>query len=223
LGTRSETAVDDGAQPLPNDLAGIRVLLDGRRLPLLAASPNQIRCQLPYDLDDPDVASLSIVDDSGGGRAASSNAVAVEFASASPGILSFAGTEPRAGMFVHVDNSGNTSNPVTAAEPARPGHPVVMWASGLGSVIDDDGITKAIAGQPFSGTSGNVLTGVECEIDGQPVQVISAILPGRAIGIYQVQVVIPSNMLPNGSARLILLQGNRRSNTVTLPIGNLIQ
>src|SRR4051794_8637531 len=87
LTTRSETAVDDGERPLPNSLAGIEVLLDGRQIPLLAASPNEIRCQMPYDLHGADFGTLAIREDLGGGRAVLSNAVSIEFRSASPGVL----------------------------------------------------------------------------------------------------------------------------------------
>ncbi len=91
------------------------------------------------------------------GRAAFSNAVSVEFRSVSPGILAFAGPEPRAGMLVHVNSeTGETSSPVTAMEPARPGQPVVLWASGLGAVLDPDGTTAPVAGQPYPGEAGNV-------------------------------------------------------------------
>ncbi|MFL6414707.1 MAG: hypothetical protein ACJ74Y_03425 [Bryobacteraceae bacterium] len=222
LATRSETAVDDGEQALPDSLGGIQVLLDARPLPLLAVSPREIRCQLPYDLGGADAASLLIRDDLETGHAAFSNAVSVEFASASPGILGFAGPEPRAGVFVHVDESGDTSGPVTAAEPARPGQPIVLWASGLGDVLDSDSLTQPVAGQPYGGEAGNVVTEINVEIDGQPVQVVSAILPRQAIGIYQVQVLLSTDLRSTPSAHLTLTQGNGRSNTVTVPIGDPI-
>jgi uncharacterized protein (TIGR03437 family) len=224
LASRTETAVDDGEGTLPDSLVGIEVLLNGRPLPLLAASPDEIRCQLPYQLGGADSATLAIRDDVGSGRAAFSNAVSVELHSVSPGILAFAGPEPRAGIVVHVNSeTGETSSPVTAAEPARPGQPVVIWASGLGEVVDTDGLTQPVAGRPYSGEAGNVLTAVQAEIDGQPLQVVSANLPPHAIGIYQVEVLLPNDLPSNSFAHLTLSQGDGRSNTVTLPVGNPIQ
>ncbi len=224
LATRAETANDDGERVLPESLAGIEVLLNGRRLPLLSVNPDEIRCQLPYDLNGAESATLAIRDDSGGERVALSNAVAVEFRSASPGILAFAGAEPRAGMAVHVNSeTGETSNPVTSSEPARPGQPVVLWASGLGAVIDANGSAEPVAGEPYAGDAANVLTQVEAEIDGQPVQVVSAILPHRSIGVYQVQVILPDELSSRLLAHLTLSQGDAISNTVTLPVGNPIQ
>ncbi len=224
LATRSESAVDDGERALPDSLAGIEVLLNGRPLPLLSASPDEIRCQLPYELGGADSASLAIRDDLGASRAAFSNAVSVELRAVSPGILAFAGPEPRAGIVVHVNSeTGETSSPVTAAEPARPGEPVVIWASGLGEVVDADGLTQPAAGRPYAGELGNVLTAVQVELDGQPLQVVSASLPRHAIGVYQVEVLLPGDLPSNSFARLTLSQGEGRSNTVTLPVGNPIQ
>jgi len=224
LAVRAGTAKDDGESSLPDSLAGIEVLLNGGRLPLLSVSPDEIRCQIPYDLNGAESGTLAIRDEPGAGAVAFSNAVAVEFRSASPGILAFAGTEPRAGMLVHVNSgTGGASNPVTVTEPARPGQPVVLWASGLGSVIDADGIAEPVAGAPYPGEAGNVLTEVRAEIDGQSVQVVSAILPHGSIGVYQVQIVLPRELSPKLWAHLTLSQGEAKSNTVTLPIGNPVQ
>lgn len=221
LATRAATADDEGENPLPRSLGGIEVLLNGRQLPLLSVSPDEIRCQLPYDLKGGDSATLAIRDDLGAGRVAFSNAVAVEFRPVAPGILAFAGAEPRAGMLVHVNpETGETSSPVTAAEPARPGQPVVLWASGLGAVIDPAGIAGPVAGEPYAGEAGTVLAEVQAEIDGQPVQVVSTILPHRSIGVYQVQITLPGDLSPRLSAHLTLSQGEAKSNTVTLPVGN---
>ncbi|MFL6450759.1 MAG: hypothetical protein ACJ746_24205 [Bryobacteraceae bacterium] len=221
LTSRPETALDDGEHALPYSLAGIEVLLDGRPLPLLAANPHEIRCQLPYDLHGAEFGTLAIREDLGGGRSEWSNAISIEFRSVSPGVLAFAGAEPRAGISVHFNSeTRETSNPVTASEPARPGEPIVLWASGMGAVIDGDGATQPIAGQPYTGDAGTVLSPVQAELDGQPLQIISAILPRHSIGIYQVQVLLPRDLPSNASAHLTLSQGEVRSNTVTLPIGN---
>ena len=224
LAGRTETAIDDGEHALPGTLAGIELLLNGRHLPLLSVSPHEIRCQMPYDLQGADSGTIAIRDEVSPGRTSFSNPVAVEFRSASPGILAFAGPEPRAGMVVHVDSeTGETSSPVTPAEPARPGQAIVLWASGLGYVVSPDGNTQAVAGQPYAGEPANVLTQVEAEIDGQPVEVVSAILPRHAIGIYQVQVIMPGGFSSNAKAHLTISQGDWKSNTVTVPVGNPIQ
>jgi len=224
LAGRTEVATDDGEHSLPGTLAGIELLLNGRHLPLLSVSPDEIRCQMPYDLQGTDSASLVLREEISPGHPLLSNAMAVDFRSASPGILAFAGPEPRAGMVVHVNSeTGETSSPVTAAEPAKPGQPIVLWASGLGYVVDADRSSHPVAGQPYAGEAGNVLMQVQAEIDGQPVEVVSAILPQHAIGIYQVQVVLPSGFPASPAAHLTISQGDWKSNTVTVPIGNPIQ
>jgi uncharacterized protein (TIGR03437 family) len=224
LAGRSETAIDDGEHSLPGTLAGIELLLNGRHLPLLSVSPHEIRCQMPYDVHGADAASLVLRDEPTPGHVLFSNAVPVEFRSASPGILAFAGAEPRAGIVVHVDGEmGATSSPVTPAEPARPGEPIVLWASGLGYVVGPDGSTQPVAGQPYGGQAANVMIPVQAELDGQPLEVVSAVLPPHAIGIYQVQVTVPGGLPHNSAAHLTISQGDSKSNTVTVPVGNPIQ
>ncbi len=224
LAGRGESAIDDGEHSLPTTLAGIELFLNGRHLPLLSVSPHEIRCQMPYDVHASDAGSLVLRDEPTPGHALFSNAVPVEFRSASPGVLAFAGAEPRAGMVVHVNGeTGETSSPVTPAEPAKPGQAFVLWASGLGYVVDPDGSTQPVAGQPYRGQAGNVVIPVQAELDGQPLEVVSAVLPSHAIGVYQVEVIVPGNLPDNSAAHLSISQGDWRSNTVTVPVGNPIQ
>jgi uncharacterized protein (TIGR03437 family) len=93
----------------------------------------------------------------------------------------------------------------------------------LGAVIDADGSAEPVAGEPYAGDAGHVLSEVQAEIDGQPVQVVSAILPNHSIGVYQVQVLLPRDLSPRLSAHLTLSQGDAESNIVTLPVGNPVQ
>jgi uncharacterized protein (TIGR03437 family) len=224
LAERGESAIDDGEHSLPATLAGIELFLNGRHLPLLSVNPHEIRCQMPYDVHATDAASLVLRDELSPGHALFSNAVPVEFRSASPGILAFAGAEPRAGIVVHVNSeTGGTSSPVTPAEPARPGQRIVLWASGLGHVVDPDGSTQPVAGQPYPGQAANVVVPVQAEMDGQPLEVLSAVLPSRSIGIYQVEVIVPGGLPFTSAAHLTISQGDSKSNTVTVPVGNPIQ
>jgi uncharacterized protein (TIGR03437 family) len=64
---------------------------------------------------------------------------------------------------------------------------------------------------------------VQAELDGQPLEVVSAVLPPHAIGIYQVQVTVPGGLPYNSAAHLTISQGDSKSNTVTVPVGNPIQ
>ena len=220
----SENASDDGEHDLPTSLGGVEVLFSGHKLPLLSVTPNEIRGQLPYQLSGTDSGSLFVRIAESEGSVSISNPISVELRSASPGILAFTGAEPRSGIVVHVnEQNGETSNPVTPTEPAESGQVVVLWAAGLGLVSDSDDVDQAVAGQPYGGDDGLVRSIVEAEIDGSPVRVISATLPRHSIGVYEVRIQLPNDLPAHKSARLTISQGDRRSNTVTLPVVASVQ
>src|SRR5581483_3060654 len=52
LSEADDAAPEANDAALPLELAGTEVLLDGQRLPLLSVSPDEVRAQLPYDLEN---------------------------------------------------------------------------------------------------------------------------------------------------------------------------
>jgi uncharacterized protein (TIGR03437 family) len=203
----SETAdpADSGA-PLPTQLAGVEVYLNGVALPLLSVSPVEIQAQLPYDLGGGSSGSLYLRSLHSGGSVLVSSAAAVHFAPASPGIFAVGKMEPRNGLLLHTgneqaeDGSPAKGAPVTSDNPATPGERVTVWANGLGFLGDEAALP------------------VHATINGEPAEVVSARLPRGAVGVYEVVIALPARFAAGPEARLQLVQNSVPSNTVTFPV-----
>ncbi len=135
LSDTTASAPGDGLEALPKKLAGVEVLFDGVTLPLLSASPTEIRAQLPYDLGNAAAASLYVRTEHAGGLVTTTNATAIKLASANPGLFAFGGAEPRGGIVLHAstDSVAQAGTPVTADDPAKPGEVLDPLGGGIGT------------------------------------------------------------------------------------------
>ncbi len=222
LAEASETAVDDGKHNLPAQLAGVQAVLDGHRLPLVSVSPEQIRAQLPYILSGTE-SSLYVRSESGNGTVITTNAVAIQTIPAAPGIFALSGSEPRSGMLLHAGADTNAAGaPVTSDDPAKPGEALTIWATGLGAINSSDFGKAVEAGQPYSGPDSETQVPVEAYLNGQPIPVLHAGLAPGAVGIYEVQVLLPASFSPGTSGSLLISQAGMGSNVVTFPLAPVI-
>jgi len=204
--SNSQSAEPAGEGPLPTQLAGVEVYLNGSPLPLLSVSPDEIQAQLPYDLGSGNCGSLYLRSLRDGGTVLLSSAAAVHFAAASPGIFAIGKMEPRNGLLLHAngeqpeDGSPANGAPITSDHPASPGEKVTIWANGLG----------------FQGEE--AAFPVRAVINGEPAEVVSARLPRGAVGVYEVVIALPPHFASGSEARLQLVQNSVPSNTVTFPV-----
>jgi uncharacterized protein (TIGR03437 family) len=202
----SEAADPVSSGPLPTQLAGVEVYLNGEPLPLLSVSPGEIQAQLPYDLGSGNSGSLYLRSFRDGGSVLVSSAAAVRFVPASPGIFAVGQMEPRNGLLLHTseeqdeDGSPAKGAPITSDNPAAPGERVTVWANGLGFIGDDTDLP------------------VSAIINGEPAEVISARLPRGAVGVYEVVIALPAHFWARREARLQLVQNSVPSNTVIFPV-----
>lgn len=217
------TAADDGTQRLPTRLAGVEVVFNGIALPLLSVSSTEVKAQLPYDTGNASAASLYLRTEHGDGAITVTNPTALKLAPTSPGLFAFGGTEPRTGLILHANGSPDqTGTPVTTEDPAKAGELLIFWAAGLGAV--ENGSEKApLMGVPFAGPDAPVSSRVGAVVSGRTAQVVSAILPERSIGVYEVRIVLPSDLPTNPHTELLIMQDGTVSNTVTIPVRNTIQ
>jgi uncharacterized protein (TIGR03437 family) len=90
----------------------------------------------------------------------------------------------------------------------------------LGLVNDSDAFTRLIAGVPFSGPAARVLLPVSATVDGQPIEVQSALLTPGAVGVYEIHILLPNDVMPDPDAELVISQNGYGSNTVRFPISS---
>lgn len=117
----------------------------------------------------------------------------------------------------------NDGQPVTAQDPAQPNETVTFFATGVGQVTDPATSTAenyAVAGVPYDGPQPNSATSfVTATVNGETGQTISAGLVPGGIGMYGIQVIMPSDLVPNPATQVYVAQNAFISNIVTIPVG----
>ncbi len=110
---------------------------------------------------------------------------------------------------------------VTAGNPAQPNETITFLATGLGAVFGSDGSpVSLITGQPYTGdqptSAGN---SVAATVSGATGEVVSAGVASGGIGVYAVNIIMPSTLTANGQTPVYIAQNAFISNTVTIPVG----
>jgi len=188
------------ALPLPTQLSGTQVLVDGAAVPLLFASRTQLNAQLPFDLS----AKPSIEVRSSGGSASS----AFTPRAVGPAIFLLRLNGDSLPAAVHVDG-----RLVDAANPAASGEWISVFLTGLGRV-------KGVATPGLPAPSSPLLETqavVTARVGGLPAQVAIACLAPGFTGLYQVNLRIPTGLQP-GAWRLQIFADGQGSNTPDLPV-----
>lgn len=132
--------------PLPLQLAGVEVYIDGIRAPILAASPNQVDVQVPFELIDTNSSSLYVRTLRNSGAVTVTTAVPLEVSQQAPGIYALPGQEPRQAIAVHyssyatgvisVDGSPQATDVVTVTIEDRPYNYTVLATDTLNTIRD---------------------------------------------------------------------------------------
>jgi trimeric autotransporter adhesin len=192
--------------PLPNQLAGASVTLGGRTLPLLYVSDLQINAQIPFGL--PANTSLQVVVTRDNMISAPEQVAVVP---AEPGAFTVNQSGAGAAVVTAVHTNG-TQNPVDAGHPAMAGDVLVIYCTGLGEMNP-----RAVAGFPIPVQPDSVAVDpVTATIGGVNAPVQFAGGTSGFVGLYQVNVAVPSGIPPSSATPLILIQNGQASRTVTI-------
>jgi uncharacterized protein (TIGR03437 family) len=106
--------------------------------------------------------------------------------------------------------------PVTPSNPARPGETISLITTGLGPLFN---VAQPNTGQAYEGTYPNtVASTVNAAIGASTAQVINAGVPLGAIGLNQVDLIVPAGAATDPNAQVYIAQNAFVSNTATLPI-----
>ena len=166
------------------------VQINGETAAVLTALPFQINAQIPLDTA-PGPATLSV--NTGNGSAQQ----AMTVASVAPAIFSISATQA---AITNMDNSLNSSS-----NPALRGSAIVAYCTGLGAVS---------AGDQFSVAN----TPVSVVVGGNELPAAFAGLTPGLIGLYQVNVLLPTEAPPGLYLTFYLRQAGATSNAVTVAV-----
>jgi uncharacterized protein (TIGR03437 family) len=191
--------------PLPVTLAGSSILIGGQQAPLIYASDGQVNAAIPYGLS-PNTTQQAIA------TRASTLSVPqpVIIAPAAPGVFTLDGKQ---GIVVDVDSNG-TQTLVDTAHPARIGHALVIYCTGLGEV---DQVVPSGTAAPSSPLA-RAVNPVTVTIGGVSADVQFAGLTPTQVGLYQVNVIIPPGVSAGTEVPLVLTAAGQSSTPVTITV-----
>ena len=193
-----------GDVPLPFELGGARVLVDGWEAPLFFVSPGQINFQVPFEADSP--GEVGVVVTRNGEESPPEPASMAEFAPA---------------VFINP----NTSEPIiqrhpdgaliTAANPAKPGDVLIIFMTGIGGVSNPPATGAAAVASPLAQARVTPVVTVGSE----GTQVFFAGLAPFFVGLGQVNIQLPESLVTTGATMPLVIdfEGSRNP-PVNLPV-----
>jgi uncharacterized protein (TIGR03437 family) len=184
--------------PLPSSLGGVSVLVNGVAARVLYASLNQINFQIPWETKT----GSATVAVSINGLASSKVNVTVE--ASAPGLFV-------QGSHAVVQNSDFSLN--SSSNPAKVGGTILAYLTGAGAVSNQPADGDAAGSSPLS----QVTSTVTATIGGQTAQVSFAGLAPSFVGLWQVNIVVPSG-LTTGNFPLTVTVGGQTSNSASVSV-----
>jgi len=173
-GQASSESVPAGIQ-----LAGTTVFMAGQSVPLLMASTGQVNALVPYGITVDARQQILVQRDQTYGVP-----VSINVAAAQPALFL-----DQSGQAIIFNASGQAVN---AGNPATAGDLITIYCSGLGEV--QPAVASGAAGPPLPGAT--VGYGVTVTIGGVDSPATYAGLAPGQVGVYQVQVSVPSGIAP---------------------------
>ena len=183
----------DKVLPIPTELGGVQVFVNGRAAPVYLVSPTQISVLIPYEVSGEFFATFQV--EVNGSK---SNSVTVYADNSAPGIYSLTENGIGPGAILHADFSE-----VTSSSPATPGETVLLFMNGLGTVTPQVGDGAAGPSKPLSYSDEYNNSEVYIVLDDGsgnfPMANLTyaGLAPGFA-GLYQVNFTLPTSGVANG-------------------------
>ena len=216
FGSQFSQAASVGASkvPLPTDLGGTEVLVNGQPTPLYYSSYGQVNFQLPFETP----LGLATVTVQRNGQAG--NLISLTVDKRAPRMLPIG-----VGSYAIIINSADGSFPMPAtpglnSHPAKVGDVLVIYVIGGGPT------TPVAATGDFAPSSplANVVPPYQVHFDGglfDPGVVVPPQFSGLSpccVGLYQVNVAVPAQSPKGSNVALTLNNGEAQSNTVRIAV-----
>jgi uncharacterized protein (TIGR03437 family) len=190
--------------PLPQQMGGATVKVNGIEAPLHFVSPFQINAQVPFEVS-PGTAEITVALDGAEG-----SSLSVPVNPAGPGMFTRSLDGQGPGIFLH----GSNFTLVTESSPARPGEVILIYGTGFGSVVPSVPSGAAAPGDPLANVTGTVTV----QIGGRDAPVSFAGLAPGFVGLYQLNVRIPPETSPASNVPVVVSIAGVPSNSVTIPV-----
>ena len=188
----------------PTTLGGVQVMVNSRPAPIYVVSPGQISAVVPFATTEL-IAGIQVIN-----NGVPSNTVTTFVNLTAPGVF----TNPTGGL-----GSAAALHPdftlVTAANPAQIGETVAIFVTGLGDVSPAVADGAPGPGNPFSLVTNTILV----YIDGQQATPVFAGLAPGLVGLYQINVQVPSGV-SSGNVTLDISGPDFYTTEATIPIGS---
>jgi uncharacterized protein (TIGR03437 family) len=179
------------------------VTANGRLVPITSIRQGAINVILPLDISGSEV-TLQVRN-----GAAISNSVTLPFAKTAPGVFTQTGNGLGNAAALHADYT-----PITVDHPAHEEEVILLYLTGLGSVMPPivDGAV------PGSSPTSLVTTPVKVLIADMPAEVQFAGLAPGFLGLYQLNVRVPRGIVAGTSAEVEIQTPEATTRQATLPI-----
>jgi uncharacterized protein (TIGR03437 family) len=189
--------------PYTTSLLGFSVTANGRLVPITSIRQGAINVILPLDISGSEV-TLQVRN-----GAAISNSVTLPFAKTAPGVFTQTGNGLGNAAALHADYT-----PITVDHPAHEEEVILLYLTGLGSVMPPivDGAV------PGSSPTSLVTTPVKVLIADMPAEVQFAGLAPGFLGLYQLNVRVPRGIVAGTSAEVEIQTPEATTRQATLPI-----
>jgi uncharacterized protein (TIGR03437 family) len=190
--------------------SGVTVLVGGIVAPLLFVSPTVINFQVPWQLSGQTQTTVSVTS-----ADLTSAPVTVPVASQAPGIFLMNAAGQGAVLIANTASLAALVGMFSGSRPAQLGEYISIYCTGLGSVTNQPATGVPAALDPLSMTNVNPLT---VSIGGVVASAsFSGLVPGY-LGLYLINVQVPSNA-PTGSAvPLTISIGGNASNQTSIAV-----
>ncbi len=200
----ADGALGDTGVPLPPQLGSTSVVLAGVELPLLYVSNTQVNVAIPFTIQTNTSQQLVVLR----GNAVSVPVSLAVFAS-EPSILSASGSGSGQGLIFNA----LTGTRADTNSPAGAGDYLVMYALGLGAVTPNLSIGNGTPSSPYE----YAVAPVTVTIGGIPAKVLFAGLTPGYVGLYQVNVMMPSGVTPGSQVPVtVSVAGKSGAGNITI-------